>query len=97
MLQTRHFKRYVFAIVVVGLAVVSAGMGGLGGQDSTKIPEPAQDFSATVVDQRDIASDITRMSVEGQTFLVGKSGEATVSIPFHFNSHPDNDNLQNIN
>ena len=82
MLQTDPFKRYVFAIVIVGLALFCSGMGGLGGQDPTKIPEPAQNFSATVVDQRDIASDITRMSLEGQTFLVGKSGEATVSIPF---------------
>jgi hypothetical protein len=82
MLQTRPFKRYVFAIVIVGLALSCAGMGGLGGQDLTKIPEPAQDFSATVVDESDVASDITRMSLDGQTFLVGKSGEATVSIPF---------------
>jgi len=82
MLQTRLFKRYVFAIVIVGLALFCAGMGGLGEQDPTKIPEPTQDFSATVVDQRDIASDITRMSLEGQTFLVGKRGGATVSIPF---------------
>jgi hypothetical protein len=82
MYQTRLFKRYVFATVIVGLALFCVGMGGLGEQDPTKIPEPAQDFSATVVDQRDIASDITLMSLEGQTFLVGKRGGATVSIPF---------------
>ena len=58
-LRTRLFERYVFATAIVGLAFLSAGMGGLGEQDPTKIPEPAQDFSATVVDQRDIASDIT--------------------------------------
>jgi hypothetical protein len=82
MLRTRLFERYVFAIVIVGLTFCSAGMGGLGEQDPTKIPEPAHDFSATVVDQRDIASDITLMSLDGQTFLIGKRGGATVSIPF---------------
>ena len=82
MLQIRPFERYVFAIVIVGLALFSVGMGGLGEQDPTKIPEPAQDFSATVVDQREISSDITLMSLEGQTFLVGKRGGAMVSIPF---------------
>ena len=82
MLRTRLFERYVFATAIVGLALLSAGMGGLGEQDLTKIPEPDHDFSATVVDQRDIASDITLMSLEGQTFLIGKRGGATVSIPF---------------
>ena len=72
MLQIRLFERYVFATVIVGLTFCFLGMGGLGEQDPTKIPEPAQDFSATVVDQRDIASDITLMSLEGQTFLIGK-------------------------
>ena len=82
MLRTRLFERYGFAIVIVCLAFLSAGMGGLGEQDPTKIPEPLHDFSATVVDQRDIASDITLMSLDGQTFLIGKRGGATVSIPF---------------
>ena len=82
MLRTRLFERYGFAIVTVCLAFFSAGMGGLGEQDPTKIPEPLHDFSATVVDQRDIASDITLMSLDGQTFLIGKRGGATVSIPF---------------
>jgi hypothetical protein len=82
MLRTRLFERYVFATVIVGLAFCSLGMGGLGEQDPTKIPEPAQNFSATVVDQRDIASDITLMSLDGQTYLIGKRGGATVSIPF---------------
>jgi len=82
MLQTRPFNRCMWATLIVGLALFCVGMGGLGEQDPTKIPEPAQNFSATVVDQRDIASDITLMSLEGQTFLVGKRGGATVSIPF---------------
>jgi hypothetical protein len=82
MLQIRLFEKYVFATVIMGLTFCSLGMGGLGEQDPTKTPEPAQDFSATVVDQRDIASDITLMSLEGQTFLIGKRGGATVSIPF---------------
>jgi len=82
MLRTRLFERYVFATVILGLAFFCAGMGGLGEQDPVKIPQPARDFSATVVDQRDTASDIALMSLDGQTFLIGKRGGATVSIPF---------------
>ena len=82
MSQIRPFKTCMCATVIVSLALCCVGMGGLGEQDPAKIPEPAQDFSATVVDQRDIASEITLMSLEGQTFLAGKRGGATVSIPF---------------
>ena len=63
MLRTRLFERYVFATVIVGLAFFCVGMGGLGEQDPTKTPEPAQDFSATVVDQRDIASDLSLIHI----------------------------------
>lgn len=82
MLHARLFERYLFATLIVGFAFCCIGMGGLGEQDPAKIPEPAQDFSATVMDQSDIASDITLMSLEGQTFLAGKRGGATISIPF---------------
>ena len=68
--------------LVILTALLALGMGSLGGEEPTTIPEPADDFSATVIDQHDVSSDITLFSLDGQTFLSGKHGGATVSIPF---------------
>ena len=74
--------RFAYTLVIIGVAFLALGMGSLGEEEPTKIPEPNDDFSATVIDQRDISSDITLFSLDGQTFLSGKHGGATVSIPF---------------
>ena len=68
--------------VMVMIGFCTVGMGGLGGEELTKIPEPSDNFSATVIDQRDVSSSITLFSLEGQTFLSGKRGGSMVSIPF---------------
>ena len=65
------------------VAFLTLGMGILGEEEPTDIPEPADDFSATVIDQFDVSSGITLFSLEGQTFLSGRHGGATVSIFFH--------------
>jgi len=67
-------------MLMIGLCTV--GMGGVGEEKLTKIPEPDDNFSATLIDQRDVSSRITLFSLEGQTFLSGKRGGAMVSIPF---------------
>lgn len=74
--------RFAYTLVIIGVAFLALGMGSLGEEEPTKIPEPNDDFSATLIDQRDISSDITLFSLDGQTFLSGKHGGATVSIPF---------------
>ena len=68
--------------VMVMIGICTVGMGGLGEEELKKIPEPSANFSATLIDQRDVSSSITVFSLEGQTFLSGKRGGATVSIPF---------------
>jgi hypothetical protein len=60
------------------IAFFTMGMGTLGEERSTKIPETKDNFSATVLDQFDFSSDLTLFSFEGQTF-----GGATVSIFFN--------------
>ena len=67
-------------MLIIGFCVV--GMGGVGEEKLTKIPEPDDNFMATVIDQRDVSSRVALFSLEGQTFLSGKRGDAMVSIPF---------------
>ena len=83
MLGTRKLiDGIVKTTIMVMIGFCSVGMGGVGEEKLTKIPEPDDNFSATVIDQRDVSSRITLFSLEGQTFLSGKRGGAIVSIPF---------------
>jgi hypothetical protein len=68
--------------VILMLAFFALGMGTFGEKEPSKIPEPDDDFSATVIDQGDLSSEITLFSLDGQTFISGRYGGATVSIPF---------------
>jgi hypothetical protein len=72
----------VKATIMVMIGICTVGMGSLGQEELKKIPEPDDNFSATLIDQHDVSSSITLFSLEGQTFLSGKRGGATVSIPF---------------
>ncbi|UCG67518.1 MAG: hypothetical protein JSW12_11310 [Deltaproteobacteria bacterium] len=83
MLGTRRLlDGIVKTTVMVMIGFCAVGMGGVGEEKLTKIPEPDDNFSATLIDQRDVSSHITLFSLEGQTFLSGKRGGAMVSIPF---------------
>ncbi len=74
--------RVVKTSVIIMVGFLALGMGILGGEEPTNIPEPADNFSATVIDQVDVSSDITLFSFEGQTSLSGRHGGAVVSIFF---------------
>jgi len=88
MLRINLINSIVSASVIIMIAFLTIGMGTLGEREPTKIPEPENNFSAKVVDQCDVSSEMTLFSLEGQTFISGKYGGATVSIPF--------DNIQGI-
>ncbi len=88
MLRKNFIDRIVNTSAIIIIAFFIIGMGTLGEREPTKIPEPDEDISATIIDQCDVSSDITLFSLEGQTFISGRHGEATVSIPF--------DNIQEI-
>ncbi len=88
MLRINLINSILNASVIIMIAFFTIGMGTLGEREHTKIPEPDDNFSAKVVDQCDISSEMTLFNLEGQTFISGKYGGATVSIPF--------DNIQGI-
>lgn len=60
----------------------TVGMGGLGGSSRVNIPEPGRNYTATIVDQSDVSSNVEKLSFEGQTAISGKMGSGDVSIGF---------------
>jgi hypothetical protein len=75
-------KIYRLFLVIIILPVL-LGMGSLKGDSSPdKIPIPAKKFKATIIDQTDIATDCSEISIEGDTFISGKKGEGTYTISF---------------
>lgn len=68
--------------LVLGLSLLTMGMGGLGGQETVQIPDPQYNYRAILVDQADVSMTLEKLSWEGQTYLTGTLGKAEVSIDF---------------
>jgi len=76
-------KRFLPLAVLIAVAPFLLGMGSLQGPASPdKIPVPAKKFTATVLDQMDIAAQCSDVSIEGETFLEGKRGGGSYTISF---------------
>ena len=74
-------EKRIYLLLVVMAAVMCLGMGG-GGQGGIEIPEPARDFSATLVDRSGLSIVLNRFSCDGSTFFFGKMGMADASVDF---------------
>ena len=76
-------KRRLIVLSFMILLPLLAGMGSSGsGKAPDKIPVPAKKFTAVAVDQSDIATEASGVSIEGTTFLEGKKGDGTFTIAF---------------
>ena len=64
------------------IGLFSTGMGSMGSEDATRIPEVDVSYAATVVDQSDVSMALRKLSFDGQTFLMGRLGKARVSVEF---------------
>jgi len=47
-----------------------------------KLPTPTEKFTAQFIDQADVATECSEVSIEGKTFLEGKRGEGTFTVSF---------------
>lgn len=54
----------------------------MGAQPGPEIPRPEMDFEATVVDDQDISTQVSKAAWEGQTYFTGTRGKGVVTIPF---------------
>ncbi len=77
-------KKNIASIILPLLILLPflAGMSSLSGQSPEKVPVPAKKFTATVIDQTDMITDLRDVSINGGTFLEGKRGEGTAAISF---------------
>ena len=69
--------------MVLATFLLLMGMGGMGGPGEVgKIPTPDKNFNVRVTDRQGTQTTLSQFSQEGKVFLVGKRGDATVTIPF---------------
>lgn len=69
-------------ILLMLLSVCTLGMGVLGEGPTGKIPVPEKKFIASFVDQTDVVTECSDVSIEGNTFIEGKKGEGVYTVPF---------------
>lgn len=83
-------KKCFAAMVALSSLLFLAGMGGLGGPAPVeKIPVPEKNFNARTIDREGVQTSLSQVSFEGKVFLLGKRGDATVTIPFEKISNLD--------
>ena len=77
-------KRSYKALFILLFLPFLAGMGNsiLGGGFADKIPQPDEKFTAIYIDQMGVATKCNGVSIQGKTFIEGKKGEGTYTIPF---------------
>lgn len=74
-------KKYLPVLLLIALPIILA-MGGSGGGPTDRIPTVSKNFGAVFVDQNDIVTECTGVSIDGNTFLEGKKGQGTYTIGF---------------
>jgi len=78
-----EMRKYFAPVVLFSSLLFLMGMGSLGGPAPVeKTPVPEKNFNARVLDHQGVQTSLSQVSFEGKVFLVGKRGDATVTIPF---------------
>ena len=78
-MSNRSYKIFLIIFLVPFLV----GMGSILGEDSSdKIPVPKLKFKAMFIDQMDVVTECTEISIQGKTFIEGKKGKGLYTIPF---------------
>jgi hypothetical protein len=69
-------------VPLIFLLLVLPVVSGMSGKPATEIPVPDVEFSATVIDDQDIATKCTSVSWEGETFFKAMRGKGILTIAF---------------
>ncbi len=75
-------KRGLFFLFIVAVALISMGMGGLGGQPEGSVPETDIRIQANVKDRSGITTSLNQFSMDGKTYLDAWRGQGKLTIPF---------------
>jgi hypothetical protein len=75
-------KKISNLLILFALLPLLTAMSALQNQSPEKIPVPEKKYVATFIDQTDMITDCRNISIDGETFLEGKRGSGTNTIPF---------------
>ncbi|MEE9517261.1 MAG: hypothetical protein V3V52_09155 [Candidatus Adiutricales bacterium] len=76
------YKKGLIVLCFVAIYLVSTGMGEFITTLNENFPIPAKNFTAVIVDQSGVKTEVSLFSINGFTFLYGTRGKGTYSIPF---------------
>ncbi len=72
-----------YLLMILLLVPLVTGMGSLfGDEPAGKIPEPDEKQEALFVDQMGVATACRDVSIDGNTYIEGKRGSGTYTVPF---------------
>lgn len=75
-------KRGLIFLLIAAVALLSMGMGGLGGQPEGSVPETDVRIQASVKDRSGISTSLNQFSMDGKTYLDAWRGQGKLTIPF---------------
>jgi len=76
----KRITAVAFVLIVIPFML---GMGGFVEDNvSESIPVPEKKFSAIFVDQNDVLTECSEVSIAGKTFIEGKKGKGEYTVPF---------------
>jgi len=74
-------KKYLPLLVLIAVPIILA-MGGSSGGPADRIPTAPKNVNAVFIDQNDIVTECTGVSIDGNIFLEGKKGQGNYTIGF---------------
>jgi hypothetical protein len=75
-------KRGILTGLVILVALLCMGMGGLGGHPEGSVPETDVRIQAEVKDRSGTSINLNQFSMDGKTYLVAWQGQGKLTIPF---------------
>jgi hypothetical protein len=75
-------KRGMKFILLIMIALLCTGMGGLGGHPEGTVPETEVRIQADIKDRDGISTNLNQFSMNGKTFLDALRGQGQLTIPF---------------
>lgn len=75
-------KRGLVSLLLIVVALLCMGMGGLGGHPEGTVPETDVRIHADIKDRDGITTSLNQFSMNGKTFLDTQRGQGQLTIPF---------------
>lgn len=75
-------KSLLTTIMILLAGLLLTGMGGLGGPPGGTVPETTEDVRVRLTDRSGLTTDLSRFSMDGEVYLVGRRGDGEASVLF---------------